>query len=186
MESSRRRRSIWWKLWKYFVVNTFDTRLLSPVITGIDHGRSRVMATTPWWFVVRRGRPSSCALGKTRRRTTNHSGVTARTPFRPWSILRISLPWKNMKCVKRLVQLTCCTYSNYVGSGPILQYISLIFIPKQVLPMKCYHGSVLIRVDFAVPTSTFLGGFLCFIAFVLLVFPSPRRSSVEWERSYSI
>ena len=31
----------------YFVVNTFDTKLFSHVIIGIDHGRSGVTATTP-------------------------------------------------------------------------------------------------------------------------------------------
>ena len=45
------------------------------------------------WFVVRRGRPSSCALGTSRRRTTNHSGVVALTPDRPWSIPIIT--WLN-------------------------------------------------------------------------------------------
>ena len=88
----------------YFVVNTCNITLFSHGIIGIDHGRSGVTATTPWWFVVRRGRPSSCALetsrrrttnhsgvvncalGTSRRRTTNHSGVVAVTPSRPWSI----------------------------------------------------------------------------------------------------
>ena len=35
----RRRRSIWWWFWTYFVVNTFDTKLLSHVFIGINHGR---------------------------------------------------------------------------------------------------------------------------------------------------
>ena len=64
----------WWIFWTYFVVNTLHTKLFSHVIIGIDHGRSGVTATTPSWFVVRRGR------------TTNHSGVVAVTPSRPWSI----------------------------------------------------------------------------------------------------
>ena len=82
----RRRRSIWWWFWKYFVVNTCNITFFSHVIIGIDHGRLGVTATTPSWFVVRWGRPSSCALGMSRRRTTNHLGVVAVTPSRPWSI----------------------------------------------------------------------------------------------------
>ena len=59
MEASRWRCSIWWWFWAYFVINTFHTTLFSHVIIGIDHGRLGVTATTPEWFVVRRGRPSS-------------------------------------------------------------------------------------------------------------------------------
>ena len=62
MEASRRRRSIWWWFWTYFVVNTCNITLFSHVIIGIDHGRSGVTATTPSWFVVRRGRPSDQSL----------------------------------------------------------------------------------------------------------------------------
>ena len=72
---------------KVFCVNTSDITLFSHLIIGIVHGRSGVTATKPSWFVVRQGRPSSCALGTSRRRTTNHSGVVAVTPSRPWSIL---------------------------------------------------------------------------------------------------
>ena len=53
MEASRRRRSIWWRFWTYFVVNTFHTKLFSHVIIGIDHGRPGITATTPLWFIVR-------------------------------------------------------------------------------------------------------------------------------------
>ena len=70
---------------RIFFVNTCNITLFSRVIIGIDHGRSGVTATTPSWFVVRRGRPSSCALGTSRHRTTNHLGVVAVTPSRPWS-----------------------------------------------------------------------------------------------------
>ena len=47
----------------------------------IDHGREGVMATTHLCFVA-----PSCALRASRRRPTNHSGVVAVTPSRPWSI----------------------------------------------------------------------------------------------------
>ena len=46
MEASRRWRSIWWRFWTYFVVNTFQTKLLSHVIIGIDHCQLGVTATT--------------------------------------------------------------------------------------------------------------------------------------------
>ena len=45
-----------------------------------------VTATTTLWFVVQQGHLESAALGMSRRRTTNHSGVVAITPSRPWSI----------------------------------------------------------------------------------------------------
>ena len=57
MEASVQRYSMWLWFWMYFVLNTFDTKLFSHVIIRIDHGWSGVMATTPLWFVVRRGRP---------------------------------------------------------------------------------------------------------------------------------
>ena len=63
MEVSKRRCSIWWWFWTYVVVNMVDTKLFNYGIIGIDHGRSGVTAATPSWFVVRRGRPLSCALG---------------------------------------------------------------------------------------------------------------------------
>ena len=68
LEASRRSRLIWWWFWTYFDVNTFDTKLFSHVMIGIDHSWLEVTATTPSWFVVQWGRPLSCALGCPRTR----------------------------------------------------------------------------------------------------------------------
>ena len=58
--------TFWWWFWTYYVVNTFHTTLFSHAIIGIDHGREGVTATTPSWFVVRRGRPESAGQQITR------------------------------------------------------------------------------------------------------------------------
>ena len=56
-------------------------------VWGIDHGREGVTATTPEWFVVRRRDVPRAQLW-----TTNHEGVVAVTPDRPWSIPVITWP----------------------------------------------------------------------------------------------
>ena len=77
----------YWRFWKYFVVNTFDSKLFSHVIIVIHDGRSGVTTTTPL----------SCALGTSRGRTTNHSDVVAVTPSLPWSIT-----WLNYISVRKI------------------------------------------------------------------------------------
>ena len=60
---------------------------------GIDHGREGVTAATPEWFVVRRRDVPRKQLEGRPRQTTNHEGVVAVTPSRPWSIRIIT--WLN-------------------------------------------------------------------------------------------
>ena len=60
---------------------------------GIDHGREGVTATTPEWFVARRRDVPRAQLEGRPHRTTNHEGVVAVTPDRPWSIPTIT--WLN-------------------------------------------------------------------------------------------
>ena len=61
--------------------------------TLIDHGREGVTATTPEWFLVRRRDVPRTQLEGRSHRTTNHEGVVAVTPDRPWSIPIIT--WLN-------------------------------------------------------------------------------------------
>ena len=67
--------------------------LSCPYNKGIDHGRDGVTGTTPEWFVVRRRDVPRAQLEGRPRRTTNHEGVVAVTPDRPWSIPIIT--WLN-------------------------------------------------------------------------------------------
>ena len=64
MVASRRRRSTWWRLWKFFLL---EILFIQRCLVSFDHGRSGVMATAPSRFVF------TALSGRTsRRRTTNH------------------------------------------------------------------------------------------------------------------
>ena len=73
-----------------FVAYMFSTKLFSHVIIRIDHGCLGVMSTTPKWFVILWGHPSSCSLRTSQCRTTNHSGGLDLTPSQSLNSLRLS------------------------------------------------------------------------------------------------
>ena len=77
----------------YNVVWLHQAITWTSVDLGIDHGWEGVTATTPEWFVVRRGTSTRAQLEGRPHWTTNQEGVVAVTPDLPWSIRIIT--WLN-------------------------------------------------------------------------------------------